>query len=125
MTYTYDDRSIGGINLLPAGSTYHMDRRPTRTVYWDEPNLYITRFRMVSDRGFPAWDVSYCHGRIGDEEVDVELPFDQLRKYGFKFKRKDGIIGKGGWKAHLMAWGRKEDVNVWKLGIIENVSLLN
>lgn len=41
------------------------------------------------------------------------------------YKRKDGTIGKGGWKAHLMAWGRKEGVNVWKLGIIENVSTLN
>jgi hypothetical protein len=125
MIDNYDDPSIGGTNLLPAGSTYHMEWRPERTVDWTEEGLRITRFRMVSDRGFPFWDVTYCHGYIGDEQVEVELPFSQLKKFGFKFKRKDGTIGKGGWKAHLMAWGRKEGVNVWKLGIIENVSTLN
>lgn len=122
---TYDDRSIGGTNLLPAGNRYHDTFHGARHVDWTTPGLRITRFRIISDPGFPAWDVSYCHGYIGEEPVVVDLPFSQLAKFGFKYRRKDGTIGKGGWKAHLSAWGKKEGVNVWRNGMIENVSTLN
>lgn len=122
---TYNDPSIGGTNLLPAGNTYHETFRHARTVYWTTPGLRVTRFRIISDPGFPLWDVSYCHGYIGDEPVIVDLPFSQLAKHSFRYRKKDGSIGLGGWKAHLNAWGKKEGVNVWRLGIIENVSTLN
>lgn len=122
---TYNDPSIGGTNLLPAGSKYHDTFHGARTVRWDEPGLKVTRFRIISDPGFPLWDVSYCHGFIGDEPVVVDLPFSQLAKHSFKYKDKNGEIKKGGWKAHVIAWGRKEGVNVWNLGILQNVSTLN
>ncbi|AAT69516.1 gp40 [Alphaproteobacteria phage PhiJL001] len=122
---TYDDPSIGGTNLLPAGNNYHETFRDARTVDWSEPGLRVTRFRIVSDPGFGAWDVSYCHGYIGDEPVHVELPFDQLAKHSFKYRDRDGNIRKGGWKAHLIAWGKKEGVNVSRLGFFAAVSTLN
>lgn len=61
---------------------YHaqVTERIERTVYWTEPGLRITRLRLVSEPCFPFWDVSYCHGFIGEEPVQVSLPFDQLPK---------------------------------------------
>lgn len=128
MTDTYDDASIGGTNLFASaaqGSAYHEQFRNARTVRFDEPGLRITRLRLISDPGFPAWDISYCHGYIGDEPVHVDMVVSQLAKWGFKFKRKDGTIGKGGWKAHVIALCKKYNVNAWKLGVLENVSTLN
>lgn len=59
----------------------HLGTIPTtRTVHWDAPNLKVTRLRVVSDRGFPYWDVSYCHGVIGNDYVRVTLPFSQIPK---------------------------------------------
>lgn len=54
------------------------------SVDWTEDNLYITRLRLLSDPGFPVWDVSYCYGEIDGEPVRVNLPFSQLPKYGMK-----------------------------------------
>lgn len=37
------------------------------TVDLDDPRLSrITRLRLISDPGFPMWDVSYCHGELRD-----------------------------------------------------------
>ena len=55
-----------------------------RSVDWTEPGLYITRLRLLSDPGFPLWDVSYCYGTIGNETVEVRLPFSQLPKRNMK-----------------------------------------
>jgi hypothetical protein len=55
-----------------------------RTVCWTTPDLYITRLRLLSDPGFPVWDVSYCYGEIKGETVRVRLPFDQLPKFKMK-----------------------------------------
>lgn len=53
----------------------------TRSVYWTEPGLKITRLRLLTDRGFPMYDVSYCTGVLPSGEiVDVTLPFQQLNK---------------------------------------------
>lgn len=95
------DRNIYGaieVNGLVNGPEYH--DIPRRPVEWTEPGLVITRFRMISDPGFPVWDVSYCHGRIGDEDVDVILPFSQLPKRGWRraivaAAKADGVYAKG------------------------------
>jgi hypothetical protein len=63
-------------NPLPEGYT-HVDRE---VVEWDHPDLVITRLRLVSDPGYPWWDVSYCHGEVSGQPVRVLLPFDQLPK---------------------------------------------
>lgn len=102
--------SVGEINGLVNAAKYHDSRGNPRTVYWDEPGLKITRFRLLSDPGFPLWDVSYCHGMIGDEHVDVELPFSQLPK------RK--------WKSAVINYARKDKVFAKGLGIFDNVSTL-
>jgi hypothetical protein len=65
---------------------------------------------MVSDPGYHTWDVTYCHGMIGDEHVTVFLPFNQLPKYGYraaivKEAIRDGVYARG-------------------LGILDNISTL-
>ena len=68
----------------PVEIGYHLIPREKR-VDWTEPGLTITRLRLVSDPGYPVWDVSYCHGRLADgTEVKVSLPFIQLPKRGMR-----------------------------------------
>jgi hypothetical protein len=51
-------------------------------VWLDDPRLAkITRLRLVTDPGFPLYDVSYCYGELADgTPVRVNLPWHQLRK---------------------------------------------
>lgn len=91
---TTDRPTVGEVNGLVDGIAYHKDRNAqesgVQSVCWTTPGLEITRLRLLSDPGFPAWDVSYCHGILNGKHVNVNLPFDQLPKYG-----------KGGVKAAL------------------------
>ena len=79
------DRNIYGTvetNGLVNGAAYHENRRDAITVYWNDPDLVkITRLRLISDPGFPFWDVSYAHGVMKNgDAADVQLPFSQLSK---------------------------------------------
>lgn len=49
---------------------------------WNSPYLKnITRLRLLSDPGFPVWDVSYCYGVTTDGKAcRVALPFSQVPK---------------------------------------------
>lgn len=54
-------------------------------VDWDTPGLRIDRLRLISDPGFPFWDVSYCTGSLSDGTMcRVHLPFSQLPKRGMR-----------------------------------------
>jgi len=91
---TIDRRDVGETNGLVNGITYHNERHSqeggVQEVDWTTEGLEITRLRLLSDPGFPVWDVSYCHGILDRQHVDVRLPFSQLPKYS-----------KGGYKAAL------------------------
>jgi hypothetical protein len=72
------------------------------TVDWTDKKLAkIVRLRLLSDGGFPAWDVSYCWGKLKDgTPVSVELPFSQLPKGKVKaaiirHAKKDRVFAKG------------------------------
>lgn len=83
------------------------------TLDWTSPDLAkITRLRLLSDPGYPAWDVSYCHGenRRG-ERVNVGLPFSQLPR---------GRAMRGA----IIEWARREKVYAKGLGIFEAISTL-
>lgn len=81
-------------------------------VDWDDPELYqITRFRLLSDPGFPMWDVSYCYGELLDgQPVHVRLPFHQLPK------RK--------WKTALVEEAKAAGINAKRLGFFDAISML-
>ena len=80
----YGVNEVGGCRESNPQSEFDKNFKPTRIADWTEEGLYITRLRLLSDPGFPHWDVSYCHGIIGEEQVRVQLPFDQLPKKGMK-----------------------------------------
>lgn len=72
------------------------------TVELDDPRLArINRLRLLSDVGFPFWDVSYCYGTLKDgTRVRVNLPVYQFSKRALKKElldmcREAGVYGKG------------------------------
>ena len=99
MQYGYQEN-----NPIPQGYHDAVTREIRERVYWTDDRLArIVRFRLLSDPGFPLWDVSYCHGQLKDGAyVEVELPFDQLPRRG--------------WKRALVQWAKKEKVFAQRLG---------
>ena len=72
------------------------------TVQLEDPRLArIARLRLLSDPGFPFWDVSYCYGVLKDgTKVRVSLPRHQFTKRTLKADlidmcREAGVYGKG------------------------------
>ena len=99
-----EDRTLTGgaheANGLVNGPAYHTARAGAETVDWTTPGLKVTRLRLVSDPGFPFWDVSYCHGVLNGKDVDVQLPFGQLPKRGLsraivEAAKADGVYARG------------------------------
>jgi hypothetical protein len=83
----------------PKGYHDAVTHRIERTVYWTEPGLTVTRLRLLTEPGFPAWDVSYCHGILAGEPVEVSLPFTSLPKRGasraiVEYAKRDGVHAK-------------------------------
>lgn len=108
-----DSRNIYGTQEtagLVNGQDYHDQFADAPRVFWTEKGLRITRLRLLSDPGFPAWDVSYCHGMLGGKPVRVELPFSQLPK----FKMREAIV----------RYAKAENVFAKGLGIFEAISQL-
>lgn len=113
MVQTTDRPEVGEFNGLVDGIAYHDNRHANgapRRVDWRTPGLRVTRLRLLSDPGFPAWDVSYCHGEINGEPVDVVLPFDQLSKRGYK--------------REIVQWAIAEGVNAKRMGMFDAISTL-
>lgn len=81
-------------------------------VQWNDPRLArVTRLRLLSDPGFPFWDLSYCYGKLKTgEPCEVILPFDQLPK--------------GQVKDAILAYAKKDRVYAKGLGILDNISTL-
>lgn len=85
-----------------------------KPVQLSDPNLVkVTRLRLLTDAGFPWWDISYCYGQMRDgTPVLVRMPVHQLRKY------------QGGYKAHLVEICKAAGKYGKSLGIFEAVSTL-
>lgn len=106
----------GETNGLVDPKAYHdeVTRKITRRVDWTDPELArVTRLRLLSDPGFPAWDVSYCHGVLkSGEPVEVVLPFDQLPKGRGKFLRA------------IVDHAIRDGVHAKRLGVFDAISTL-
>lgn len=107
---TIDRPDVGETNGLVDAAAYHRAAGHRRSVEWSVPGLKITRLRLLSDPGFPMWDVSYCHGEIDGEPVSVSLPFSQLPKRG--------------WKREIVNHANRDGVYARGLGIFDNISTL-
>lgn len=79
-----------------------------KRVYWDVRGLKVTRLRLLSDSGFPYWDVSYCIGILNGEAVFVDLPFNQIPKAQLK--------------SYIIARAKKDNIYAKGLGILSNIS---
>jgi hypothetical protein len=61
----------------------------------------ITRLRLVTDRDFPMWDLSYCYGVLKDgAAVRVRFPQSQFTKSDLNrdlidMCKAEGVFGKG------------------------------
>jgi hypothetical protein len=104
MQETVHDRAAryGVTETNPMEPGYHETVDYSTTVYWTDPELKeITRLRLLTDYGFPLYDISYCHGRLKDGRVvTVRLPFGQLSKREWKteilrYARQDNVYAKG------------------------------
>jgi hypothetical protein len=72
------------------------------SVPWTDKGLAkIVRLRLISDPGYPFWDLSYCYGRMKDGRyVLVSVPFYQIPKNQvvstiLAEARRDGVYAKG------------------------------
>ena len=102
-------------NELEEGAAYHYDTDRSKRVYWTTEGLKVTRLRLVSDAGFPAWDVSYCHGVLKDgTPVTVQLPFSQIPKMTYPCPTHG--YGKG----YIVSLAKKEKIFAKGLGILDN-----
>jgi len=101
-------------NGLVDGNAYHEQYATAQTVEWNDKRLKtVTRLRLISDVGFPMWDVSYCYGVLKDgTPVEVQLPFDQLPRRG--------------WKRAIIEYAKRDRVYANSIGILNegNISTL-
>src|SRR5262245_19164572 len=74
----------------------------TETVDLDDARLArIVRLRLLSDPGFPMWELSYCYGQLkSGEYVRVRLPEYQWPKRGLErslveMAKRAGVYAKG------------------------------
>ena len=103
--------SHGVSETNPLGPAGHPDFETDEMTDWAEPGLYITRLRLLSDPGYPFWDVSYCYGRLHGKDVRVALPFSELPK-----KNRNQAIVK---------WAKADGLYAKGTGIFDNISTLN
>jgi hypothetical protein len=110
MTTHYADETNGLINGQAYHDSHHVNH--AGTIPWTDRRLkQITRLRLLTDPGYPSWDVSYCHGVLHDGRTcDVELPFSDLPKRGM-------------WRA-IIAHGQRDHVFVKRILDDGNISKL-
>lgn len=110
-----DTYGVHETNGLENPRAYHETRHNNHggMVDWTTPGLRVTRLRLLSDPGFPAWDVSYCHGVLDGQHVDVQLPFDQLIK-----SRKVSL------SSQIVKYAIKDKIYAKGLGILDCISKL-
>ena len=123
MTVTPSPNESNGLTNGGVYHTAHYENHAGR-VSWNDARLAkITRLRLLTDPGFPAWDVSYCHGRIGSKKVRVRLPFHQIPKY---YAPEAKIPGLGHYKQFIINMGNKENppLFVKKTGILDSFAML-
>jgi hypothetical protein len=73
-----------------------------QTVWYGDKQLRrITRLRLISDPGYPEWELSYCWGEMQDgSKVRVQLGEERFSKKMLKKRlvlmcERDQVYGKG------------------------------
>lgn len=99
-------------NGLTNPTAYHAEVTDhiTRTVCWTTPGLRISRLRLLGERYSNQLDVSYCHGFLGNEPVNVELPFHALTRRTYK--------------TQIVEHAKRDGINAKRLGVFDALSAL-
>lgn len=111
-THTADYAAANETNGLVDHAAYHStDRRLQVTL--DDPRLArVTRLRLLTDPGFPVWELSYCHGALKDgTEVTVDLPW-------FSFSKRKGLT------REIVTMCKEAGVYAKGIGILDAISTL-
>ena len=104
MIKTFDDRFGGTTNMLENPAEYHkeMTHKIKGSVSWADRRLSkIVRMVLLTDRYAPMINIGYIHGVLEDgTPVDVEVPFFDLPKRGYKgeilkYAKRDNVFAKG------------------------------
>jgi len=106
--YTKTSETNGLIN--PTAYHANVTERITRTVCWTTPGLRIARLRLLGERFANQLDVSYCHGFIGDEPVNVDLPFHALPRHAYK--------------TQIVEHAKRDRINAKRIGVFDALSVL-
>ena len=104
---------VNETNPMPEG--FH-DEPIVAHVDWTDKRLArIERLRLLSDPGFPFWDVSYCLGRLKTgERVAVSVPFSG-----------PCMLPKNALQRTIIEWAKRDGVYAKALGIFDCISTLN
>lgn len=90
----------------PNGWIEHLQTM-TETVRLGDPRLArVTRLRLLTERGYPYMDISYCHGVLKDgSNVRIQADVNSV-------SRKSP-------KAGLIAWAQREGAFAKGLGLLD------
>lgn len=101
---------VNETNGLTDPRAYHANVtwKITRTVCWTTPSLRITRLRLLGERFSDQLDVSYCHGFLGDEPVNVDLPFHALPRRTYR--------------TQIVEYAKRDGINAKRLGVFDALS---
>ena len=89
------------VNTLTVEQKLHQQSADEVVDLADKRLARITRLRLVTDRDFPMWDLSYCYGTLKDgSAVRVRLPQSQFPKQGLnqslvEMCKAVNVFGKG------------------------------
>jgi hypothetical protein len=93
---------VNETNNIAFSEVSHKDIDHSVTLQLGDPNLArIVRLRLLSDPGFPFWDISYCYGQTkAGALVRVNLGTSQLTKRNMKgdlinLAKAAGVYAKG------------------------------
>lgn len=113
-------------NPLPEGYHKNVTQKIGKTVDWSEPGLKVIRLRLVSDPGYPEWNISYCHGHLPDGTlVNVKFPFSDIPKLWKSWDKRTPPGDAKGIKGFLVDQARRHGIYAKDLGILDNISTLS
>jgi hypothetical protein len=104
----YGVRETNNISMFTSAFGEFLDQLEPGSIQLDDPRLLrITRLRLLTEPGFPYYDVSYCYGQLKDgRHVRVDLPWHQLHR--------------ATWKQTAVSWGKENHVWVKGLGLFND-----
>lgn len=93
-------------NPLWASEATHNDITEWNVSLGDPRVKRIVRLRLLTEPGYPYFDISYCYAQLQDGSyVRLQSPMNLRRK---------------AIKADLIAWAREEGVNAKRLGLLDD-----